>query len=228
MTKIVAISDMHGHLPEIPRCDLFIIAGDICPSRNHTRPFQSNWLTDTFNPWLKNLPAKNKVIIAGNHDWIFYDSKNMVPKLDCIYLENSGVEIEGIRLYGSPFSRFFCDWAFNFPENDTQGITQKTWDAIPDDTDILITHGPAFGYGDLSGSSKYGFTCQRDGDPILLEAVKRVKPKWFFFGHFHEGCATIDNIEKLEHPDGKITYCCNVSILDNNYVMTKQPTIVDY
>ena len=108
--KIVAISDTHGQLLEdIPPCDIFIHAGDICPVTNHTRSFQSNWLRDKFAPWLESVPAKHKVIIAGNHDWIWYKSKNLVPKLNCHYLENSSVEINGLLLWGSPWTPYFCD-----------------------------------------------------------------------------------------------------------------------
>lgn len=203
--KIVAVSDMHGYLPGIPECDLFIIAGDICPTRNHTRPFQANWLKDIFNPWLKNVPAKNKVIIAGNHDWIFYDSKNMVLKLDCIYLENYSVEIEGIKLWGSPFSRFFCDWAFNAPENDELEVfLDNLYSSIPKDTDIIISHGPPNGYGDMTLEGI------RTGSTKLVEHFLRTDAKLLFTGHIHED----RGIFKLSENKTIV----NCSYLDRGYV----------
>jgi hypothetical protein len=70
---------------------------------------------------------------AGNHDLTFdpdsygatgvrfghqerYDCAEVKASLqNCTYLEDELVEIEGIRIYGSPWQPEFCDWAFNLP-----------------------------------------------------------------------------------------------------------------
>ena len=230
MVKIVAISDIHGELIEVPPCDIFIIAGDICPTRRETLHEclvnQERWLKNEFLPWLKKIPARHKVFIAGNHDWIFELSKDALPDFSpAIYLENSGVEIEGIHIWGSPYSPFFCGWSFNFPEYDRKvgKVSAACWAQIPENTDILVTHGPPKGYGDITyhgGRNHYG-------DNELLKALKRVKPKVHFFGHFHEGCEGEDTIMKLKYPDGTFTYCCNVSVVNENYIRTKPCTVLE-
>jgi len=221
--KTIIISDTHGYLPEIDKCDLFIHAGDICPTTNHQKHYQKSWLEKKFNPWLDAVPARHKVFIAGNHDIIFEKWKKSLPKFNAHYLENSSVEIEGLKIYGSPWTPFFCNWAFNFPEKDrkVREVSKDCWDKIPNDVDILITHGPAYGYGDITshnGRNHYG-------DRQLLKALKRVKPKYHFFGHFHEGCEDEDTIMKLDH-GGSITYCCNVSVVNERYDYCKQHTVL--
>lgn len=229
--KIISISDIHGQLIEIPECDLFIIAGDICPATNHQEHYQENWLRDKFNPWLDVVPARHKVFIAGNHDLIFQKNKGLLPKFNAHYLENSSVTIEGIKIYGSPWTPFFCNWSFNFPQkeknpeygyNVARLAATACWDLIPNDTDILVTHGPPKGYGDVTtygGRNHYG--C-----PELLKAVKRVKPKYHLFGHFHNGYEGGDTIKALNHIDGSTTYCCNCSIVNENYIVTNPPTVL--
>ena len=70
--KVVALSDPHGQLPgQVPPCDLLLLAGDLCPVENHGIAFQANWLDRTLRPWLKRVPARKVVGVAGNHDFIF-------------------------------------------------------------------------------------------------------------------------------------------------------------
>ena len=220
--KIVAISDGHGNLPDIPECDVFIHAGDICPATNHTRSFQSNWLKDKFVPWLDNIPAKEKIIIAGNHDWIFYDAKNLLPRLNCHYLENSSIEIDGRLFYGTPWTPWFLDWAFNFPKSEQTGECPKTkamWALIPDATDILITHGPPHGKGD---NVQY---TERVGCPELLLRVLEIKPKLHIFGHIHS--EVIEGRQSIISDNDQQTIFCNVSIVNERYIMKWEPTIIE-
>jgi len=223
---ISCISDTHGRLPEIDECDIFIHAGDICPAHNHTRGFQSNWLKDEFNPWLKSIPAKHKIVIAGNHDWIFYDAKKQVPELDCHYLEHESIEIEGLKFFGSPWTKFFCDWAFNFKENDRKQA-ERYWKQIPDDTDILITHGPPLSFGD-SVYSMYGGTVVRAGDKQLRDRVFEIKPKIHVFGHIHQ--ADYDDEERIvefDYCSGGKTAFYNVSVLNEEYRLVGKPTVFE-
>ena len=222
--KIAAISDTHGKLPDIPSCDIFIHAGDICPATNHTRGYQSNWLNDKFSPWLDKIDAKHKIIIAGNHDWIWYDAKNMVPDLDCTYLEDSFVVINGVKFYGSPWSPHFCDWAFNFRPNDWQEA-QRKWLEIPLDTDVLITHGPPRGHGDLVKEPRYEQQVyKRDGCQQLMNRVLEVDPKIHIFGHFHMNGVGAKS-DMPEHSQQTIFY--NVSVLDEKYRLKGKATIIE-
>lgn len=207
MTKIVAISDLHGVLPKIPQCDLLLIAGDITPTKNHSVSFQYNWLNNEFRKWLDGVPAKNIVGVAGNHDFIFQESSP--PKLPWIYLQDSGVEINGLKLWGTPWQPWFFDWAFNLYEPQ---LAEK-WASIPNDTDILVCHGPPFGYGDEAVRlNKKGY--ENTGSPSLLKRIKEIKPKLVTFGHIHRGRG-----EWIL--DG--TKLANVSILNDNYENVYEP-----
>ncbi|CAH1108078.1 unnamed protein product [Psylliodes chrysocephalus] len=98
---------------------------------------------------------------------------------NCIYLEDSGLELYGIKLYGSPWQPEFGNWAFNLRRGEE---CLSKWNAIPGDTDILITHTPPLGHGDLVCSGI------RAGCVDLLSTVQqRVQPKYHIFGHIHEG-----------------------------------------
>lgn len=179
--KILAISDQHGILPEIPDCDLLLIAGDILPVKNHALDFQAQWLDTDFRYWLKSLPARQIVFVAGNHDLVFQQKPHLVPKnLPAVYLQDSGFEWEGLKIWGTPWQPWFFDWAFNLREPELKA----KWDLIPDDTDILVVYGPPFGYGD--GVPSRG-NIRSTGSPSLLERIKAIEPKLVVFGHIHEG-----------------------------------------
>lgn len=110
-----------------------------------------------------------------------YDTTQVKSSLkNCIYLEDSGTKVGGLNIYGSPWQPVFCDWAFNLERGDP---LRAVWKKIPDGTDILITHGPPIGHGDIlkGGSERSGCV------DLLMEIQKRVRPKYHIFGHIHEG-----------------------------------------
>lgn len=108
--RIVLISDTHGFCPEVPDGDVLIHAGDLSLAGSFVEIEESG-------EWFSSLPHKRKILIAGNHDWLFQRSKELA--LSClekvIYLENSSVILDGIKFYGSPVQPEFNDWAFNVP-----------------------------------------------------------------------------------------------------------------
>jgi len=220
---IAAISDTHGVLPDIPECDIFIHAGDICPLTNHTRPRQANWIEGYFWGYLNLIPAKHKIVMAGNHDWIFFDSKGMLRKQQewpCHYLENSGVEINGLKIWGTPWTPHFCDWAFNFSDDPIRAEEQmaKIYGEIPEDIDILVTHGPPRGFGDLTRDTR------RAGCKALLDRIKVVKPKIHVFGHIHD----VDSPPaELVHNDNSRTWFYNVACRDEDYYVVKGATEIE-
>jgi hypothetical protein len=153
-----------------------------------------------FRDFLLSLPHAHKIIVAGNHDitldWEFYEKRGRnrfhpnTPQnaVECkalladtpgiTYLQDSGCEVLGLNIWGSPWQPEFCDWAFNCERG---AYIRKYWDLIPDKTDILVTHGPPFGHGDLtSNGTKVG--CED-----LMVKIKQVKPLVHVFGHIHEG-----------------------------------------
>jgi predicted phosphodiesterase len=180
--KIAALSDLHGFLPEnMPPCDLLLLAGDLCPVINHGLDFQAGWLDTNFRCWLKSLPARQIIGIAGNHDLIFEQRPEMIPKnLPWIYLQDSGASWEGLKIWGTPWQPWFFDWAFNGrPEQ-----LQEIWAKIPADTDILVVHGPPHGYGDGVPTRR---GVRHTGCPHLLERIQDIQPRVVVFGHIHEG-----------------------------------------
>lgn len=180
--KIIAMSDLHGYLPaEVPACDLLLLAGDLCPVENHTLLFQRAWLDFEFRQWLERLPARKIIGVAGNHDLIFEHAPELVPtNLPWTYLQDSGTVCEDIKIWGTPWQPWFFDWAFNgSPEQ-----LHRIWAMIPDDTNILVVHGPPFGFGDAV-PERIGV--RRTGCPHLLERIQAIQPRLAVFGHIHEG-----------------------------------------
>ncbi|WP_026909488.1 metallophosphoesterase family protein [Patulibacter minatonensis] len=180
--RIAAIADLHGHLPETPECDVLVIAGDLVPfPLVHDPPGQAAWLHATFRPWLAERPAGRIVGIAGNHDDVFEDGPVRPPELPWTYLQDSGCAIDGVRFWGVPWTPWFFDWAFNAPRGDAdEAFLTERFARVPDDTDVLVVHGPPRGYGDrTTGGDRVGSTAQ-------LDCIDRVAPKACIFGHIHE------------------------------------------
>ena len=178
--KIVCISDTHGKHDllnyDLPEGDMIIHAGDVSNVGRIDEIHQ-------FTEWFGNLPYKYKIFIAGNHDFGFEAIRKSnevgiaIPQ-GVIYLQDEMVEIEGVKIYGSPWQPRFHDWAFNVDRG--AAIAQK-WDMIPDDVDVLITHGPPFGILDDTIQG------QRVGCEDLYMKVTKLKPKYHIFGHIHYG-----------------------------------------
>ncbi|WP_372371198.1 metallophosphatase domain-containing protein [Candidatus Uabimicrobium sp. HlEnr_7] len=205
--KIVAISDTHNRRPQvtIPDGDILIHAGDIT-SKGALRDVRR------FNNYLGELPHKHKIVIAGNHDFCFEREREAAQKelSNAIYLQDSEIVIEGIKFYGSPWQPWFFDWAFNLQRGEE--IREK-WQLIPNDTNVLITHGPPLGYGDtVANGNKVG--CED-----LLNKVIEIKPRYHIFGHIHEAYG----ITKNDH-----TTFVNASICTLEYKPTNQPTQIEY
>src|SRR5438105_7858352 len=110
--KIVALSDLHGQLPRnIPACDLLLLAGDLTPVTNHGLNFQASWLDGEFRSWLKHLPSRKIVGIAGNHDLIFEHAPEKVPgDLPRTYLPESGIPWHGVHIWATPCQPGMCGW----------------------------------------------------------------------------------------------------------------------
>ncbi len=183
--KIVAMSDLHGYLPaNVPACDLLLLAGDLCPVDDHSYLYHASWLNHEFRAWLESLSARKIVGIAGNHDLLFERAAHLAPRdLPWTYLQDAGLEWEGLHIWGTPWQPWFFDWAFN---GDPPRL-QRQWALIPENTDILVVHGPPYGYGDGVPERD---TVRRAGCPHLLERIRQIQPRLVVFGHIHEGRGT--------------------------------------
>lgn len=213
--KVCCISDTHGYLPMIDECDLLIHAGDLTPVFDHSQPFQLSWVDSNFKHWLKTIPAKRKVVVAGNHDFLFenvhsYVLNKMIEKLDCDYLLDSGVEIDGYKIWGSPWQPPFYDWAFNLPEDKLA----EHWEMIPDDTNILVTHGPPRNIRDREGRNE-----EHVGSKTLLERTwKLPELKLHVFGHIHH------DYGQVEIAEAQFVNACYV---DEGYRPVREPIYID-
>ena len=178
--RIAVFSDTHNKHDEVevPDADILLFAGDLSDCR---RPHDLS----AFNGFLKKLPHRHKIVIAGNHDHLFAENSLRARSLlsEAIYLEDEMVVINGVSIYGSPWQPLFnaqaCD-AFALPRGKP---LQEKWQMIPEGTDILVTHSPPAGILDQDGPVAHG--C---GD--LAMAVRNIRPKYHVFGHIHSnhGC----------------------------------------
>lgn len=217
--KIVCISDTHNlhcHL-KLPPGDVLVHAGDA------TLTGELHEMID-FRDWFESQDYSYRVMIGGNHDVTLGNAGKLIgPKMfsNSYYLENSGVEIEGLQFWGSPMTPAF--------KGMRRGLTFYTtsakeainiWKGIPDDTDVLITHGPPYGILDKAYSGllyESGFSC---GDLMLGYRVSQVKPKLHIFGHIHEeGGKVFDSYIGVKY--------VNCSVVNRAYNLINKPVVVD-
>ena len=203
---IDCISDCHGYAPELDGGDLLIIAGDItaCDS-------PSEWFC--FNDWLMRQKYSKKIIIAGNHDGYLEKQKagRRYFSVGC-YLQDSLEEYEGLKIWGSPWTPTFFNWHFM---KDRGEDIKKMWDLIPDDIDILITHGPPFGIQDEVKYSSKANNGKSAGCEELRVALNRLKNlKLHVFGHIHEcyGKVVVNGVTHV-----------NACIMNEDYIPVNKP-----
>lgn len=180
---VAAVSDMHGRLEHFPECDIAVIAGDVCPIDNHSLHSQRRFLEHEFAPWLKQLPARHVVGIAGNHDLIFTrEDEPAVAALPWVYLQDSGVELCGLRVYGTPWVPWLgSGWAFQAPQTHGEDFLVESFSRIPENLDVLVAHAPPYGLRDVNLLGEHA------GSRALLDAVIRARPRLVVCGHLHEG-----------------------------------------
>jgi Icc-related predicted phosphoesterase len=218
--KITFISDTHSKhhqiTKDLPGGDLLIHAGDIS-----TMGYRNE--IDNFCRWFDSLDGyKNKVFIAGNHDWGFQnnpkESKEIIKLYNWIeYLQDDLFMVgknynDMVKIYGSPWQPEFYNWAFNLPRMGEE--LKHKWDMIPMNTDILVTHGPAWGYVDKIVGQTTNLGCE-----LLTDRIKVVKPKIHVCGHIHSSYGYVF--------DGD-THFINASVLNEQYYYDNKPLSVDW
>lgn len=204
--KICSVSDLHGQLPEIPQCDLLLIAGDVCPVHDHSLTFQRLWLNSNFKRWLWSVPADKIVGVFGNHDLIGEQAPELVPVLPWVLLQDRTYTYRDLKIFGLPWQLRFMDWAFNLDEPELN----LKYESIPQ-CDIIISHGPPYGYGDFVDG-------EHVGSKAFLKRIDEIEPKLVVFGHIHPGAGVWTR--------GKTTLA-NVTLLDDNYRMVHEPKVFE-
>ena len=229
--KIDCISDIHGEQPELEGGDLLIIAGDLT-----ARDTKDDLLA--FDIWVSKQQYKKTIIIAGNHDNScvkgypftrrpFAVDGIVFPYNDIEYLCDSGTEFEGLKIWGSPWTKSFpgmnpyCK-AFVL---DTEKELADKFDLIPSDIDILITHSPPFDYLDKTPRRKYSgraLETENVGSGALLKRLCEVKPRLHVFGHIHFSYGIREHDWHL----GEHTTLVNAAHLNEDYEAVNKPITV--
>lgn len=224
---ITFISDLHQRhnkiTKDLPGGDILICGGDVM-----TDGYSKTELVSFLN-WFDSIKNyETKIFIAGNHDRLIQDEpewfKGLLSEYKNIeYLQdeelvqyydgpNGEYPEENIRIYGSPWQPWFYDWAFNLPRNGKE--IQEKWNNIPTNTDILITHGPAFGYLDKPAEFQPNVGCE-----LLREVIDNNKPKIHVFGHIHGSYGYYFNGH---------THFINASVLNERYMYTNLPLTFEW
>lgn len=164
--KILHLSDTHGfhrRLSGLPYADVVVHSGDFTMNGSEAEAID-------FLNWFCDLPHRHKIFICGNHDDCLYGAKIDGLDSNVHYLCNSGVIIGGVKFYGVPMFMADC-------------ITHRQaafYADIPADTDVLITHSPAYGILDFDNRVNYG-------SEELLYSIQAIDLKAHLFGHIHAG-----------------------------------------
>ena len=206
--KVIAISDTHGYHDQLSLSsgDMLIHAGDVSSQGSEQE-------IKDFLRWFSDLDYKHKIFIAGNHDFLFEQAESeliesLIPD-NVIYLNDSGISIGGLNIWGSPVTPWFFDWAFNRH----RGVDiKKHWDLITQNTDILITHGPVYGVLDRTIKG------QRVGCEVLRDATYVIKPKVHICGHIHEAYGQVQTMDTLY---------INASVLDVRYRLVNEAVVFE-
>ncbi|MGH9368132.1 MAG: metallophosphatase domain-containing protein [Thermoanaerobaculia bacterium] len=208
MVRVVCLSDTHncqGRF-EVPEGDLLVHAGDL--TGRGTVPEVA-----AASRWLASLPHPHKIVVAGNHDFLFEREAPLARSLvtGAVYLEDSGVGAAGLSIWGSPWQPWFYDWAFNLPRGPA---LREKWARIPEGLDILVTHGPPAGILDVTAAGEAA-GCEELADRL---ASMRRPPRLHVFGHIHEGYGVVR---------APRTTFVNASVCDVAYRPINRPIVID-
>jgi Icc-related predicted phosphoesterase len=205
--RLVCLSDTHERHHElvVPDGDVLVHAGDFT---GHGRPAK----VEAFGRYLATLPHRHKVVVAGNHDFLFQRDPARARALlgDVHYLEDSGVTVAGLSFWGSPWQPWFHDWAFNLPRGEALA---ERWRQVPTGVQVLVTHGPPLGVLDRTSRG------ETVGCEALTAALDRIRPGLHVFGHIHESYGVVQEEERLS---------VNACTCDLRYRPVNPPVVVDW
>lgn len=237
--KACFMSDPHGKLPKIEKCDILGICGDIFPLQIQNKSFPSAiWFEREFVPWALNVPCEKVILIAGNHDFLFQGLQKLAFKNlqseelyeECaqdtiknqlllnkkiVYLQDGSYTFNHKKFYGTPWIPDLSSWAYYKP---SKGLIEK-FKKIPEDCDVLLTHaaGTENNIGvSLDFENKPNYGCKELTKEVLAKKI----PYWFC-GHIHSG-----NHEVTTLSNG-VTKAANVSILNEDYQMAYEPLYIE-
>lgn len=208
--KIGIFSDTHTqhyYIKGISECDLLIFAGD-CMGTGYNEDELENFLE-----WFNEQPSTYKIMVAGNHDRFIEDHPKdfrimMRSYPGILYLDNQNTSIEGLQIYGTPYQRIFGGWAFNRSEDELE----RLFGDIPKDTDILVSHAPAYGVLDK-------FNGIHLGEKALGNRISSMSNlKLHVHGHIHGPGGTVEVGKHLT---------VNGAVVDDNYGLVRRPIYIN-
>lgn len=217
--RVVCISDTHNQHGKmkylLPPGDVLIHAGDMCLAGDI-------YELEATAEWLAKQKYEYKVVIAGNHDWPFIrypeTAQMLLKDAGIIYLQDSEVVIDGVKFYGSPWTPVFFRWAFM--KNRGKEIAD-VWKKIPEDTKVLITHGPPYGVQDITlyptGKPNTHAGCEDLTKELLTH---RIKPKLHVFGHIHYSYGVHDKSVLM-------TTFVNAATVNEDYEPIHKPIVIE-
>jgi Icc-related predicted phosphoesterase len=204
--RLVLLSDTHGLEREldVPPGDILIHAGDFTMFSKSLRAIED------LNKWLGEQPHRHRILVPGNHEFFLEADPSRRSLLsNATVLINEGIEIDGLRIWGSPVTPL-SGVAFGIP---SPGDRKKTYAQIPPGTHVLITHGPPFGILDSSPGSEFHSGCKE-----LLAAVTKIAPRLHVFGHIHGAYGLVQS-------DG--TTFVNAALLGNDGDLAHEPVVLE-
>ncbi|MEM8601208.1 MAG: metallophosphatase domain-containing protein [Bacteroidota bacterium] len=216
--RFVCFSDTHGRHERVsvPEGDVLVFAGDACERGTLDELVR-------FLDWFGGQPHPHKVLVAGNHDWPLdpsrpesEEARARVEAAGAVYLQDEALVLGGVKVYGSPWQPAFHDWAFNLPRGGPD--LAHAWAQIPDDTDLLVTHGPPHGILDRN------FMWKVCGCELLTARVAEVRPRVHVFGHIHEAAGLLAADDRSQSVP---TTFANVSAVNLFYRPVHAPRVFD-
>ena len=164
---------------EVPAGNILICVGDFTMFSKNLSAIED------FNEWLGDLPHRHKIVVPGNHEYFLESNPDRRTLLDnANVLIDEGIAIEGLNIYGSPMTPLY---GAAFGKSSAQD-RERHWGKVPDDTHVLVTHGPPFGILDRLPHQRVGM-----GDPELRNRIKNLSfLKLHAFGHVHGGHGVIE------------------------------------
>jgi Icc-related predicted phosphoesterase len=209
--KLVCISDTHGDHESVslPPGDVLIHAGDLTGHGTKQE-------TQAFFRWFGMQSYRHKICVAGNHDTYMEQDpvacQEMANNAGVVLLDDSGCNVDGVSFWGSPITPRFLDWSFM---RDPGSDIEAHWNLIPNETDVLVTHGPV--YGILDQVDRECGDREHTGCRSLLKRIQEIKPRFHVFGHIHEDYGRVEQAG-VSH--------CNVSTMNKDYRIQNEAVVL--
>lgn len=218
--KILCMSDTHGRLPNLnlQNIDLVLHAGDWTYRNKLDYIGQIEDFETRFLPWINNIRKKVPFYwTLGNHETFYEYLRDDTFKKD---MKKSGLLLDeytvvnGLKIWGNPWTPYFCGWGFN--EYDTPQGLGEIYKKIPEDVNIIISHGPVYGIHDIV---EYPHS-KHAGSKELASRVKEIKPKLIVSGHLHDD-ANYGWIKREE------TLYIGASLANEKYEFSRNPITIE-